>query len=76
MKINRKIESFRFIPYYILCLSEGAFAINLLGLRRDLKTLFDYDELITTFDGQKLTKMDTNMRKSITPAEKLAVNLR
>lgn len=39
-------------------------------------TVSAYDELITTFVGQKLTKMDTNMRKSITPAEKLAVTLK
>jgi len=65
-------------------LSEGAFTINFHGLRRDPRKFFNYfrmsvsayDELLTTFVGQKLTKIDTNMRKSITPAEKLAVTLR
>lgn len=39
-------------------------------------TVSAFDELITTFVGQNLTKMDTNMQKSITPAEKLAVTLK
>jgi len=29
-----------------------------------------FKELLTILAGQKLTKMDTNMRKAITPAEK------
>jgi len=65
-------------------LSEGAFSINFEGLRKDPVKFFNYfrmsvsafDELLTTFVGHKLIKMDTNMRKAITPAEKLAVTLR
>ncbi|KAL4107171.1 hypothetical protein QTP88_017555 [Uroleucon formosanum] len=53
-----------------------------LGLdRRDPVKFFNYfrmslsafDELITVYLGTRILGIDTNMRKSITPAEKLAV---
>jgi len=61
-------------------LSKGAFSINFEGFRKDLVNFFNdfrmsisaFDELLTTFVGHKLIKMDTNMRKAITSAEKLS----
>lgn len=35
-----------------------------------------FDELLTMYLGTRLLGIDTNMRKSIFPAEKLAVTLR
>lgn len=54
-------------------LSEGAFTITFQGLRKDSGKFFNYfrmsvsanDELLTTFVGQKLIKMDTNLRNAI-----------
>ena len=65
-------------------LSKGAFPITFESLKKDSVKYFNYfrmsvsafDELLTTFVGHKLIKMDTNMRKAITPVEKLAVTLR
>ena len=64
--------------------SEGAFTLVFEGLRRDPDKFFNFfrmtvsafDELLCTYLGEKLLKMDTNMRKAISPPEKLAVTLR
>jgi len=39
-------------------------------------TVSAFDELLCTYLGEKLLKMNTNMRKAISPPEKLAVMLR
>jgi len=54
------------------------------NIRRDPVKFFNYfrmsvsafDELLTVYLGTRLLGIDTNMTKSITPAEKLAVTLR
>lgn len=64
--------------------SEGAFNLIFESIRKDQVKFFNYfrmsvsafDELLTVYLGTRLLGIDTNMRKSITPAEKLAVTLR
>jgi len=71
-------------PLLTTRLSEGAFTINFEGLRKDQvkfsnyfqTSVFTFYELLTAFVGYKIIKMDKNMQKTITPAEKLAVTLR
>lgn len=63
---------------------EGAFTLIFEGLRSDPDKFFNFfrmsvsafDKLISTYLGTKLLKMDRNMQKAISPAEKLAVTLK
>lgn len=64
--------------------SEGAFTLIFEGLGSDPDKFFNFfrlsvsvfDKLISTYLGTKLLKIDTNMRKAISPAKKLAVTLK
>jgi len=80
-KLNRTIW-----VHPLLCSrpSQGAFTLLFEGLRRDPATFFNFfrmsvsafDELLNTYLGSRLLANDTDMRKAITSAEKLAVTLR
>ncbi|XP_060857126.1 uncharacterized protein LOC132934786 [Metopolophium dirhodum] len=80
-KINRKMWVH---PLVSSRPSEGALTLIFEGLRSDPDKFFNFfrmsvsafDELLSTYLGEKLLKIDTNMRKAISPAEKLAVTLR
>jgi len=80
-KINRKMWVH---PLNSTRPSEGAFNLLFENIKKDPVKFFNYfrmsvsafDELLTMYLGTRLLGIDTNMRKSITPAEKLAVTLR
>ncbi|KAL4111886.1 hypothetical protein QTP88_015762 [Uroleucon formosanum] len=63
--------------------SQGAFTLIFEELRSDPEKFFNFfrmsvsafNELLSTYLGEKLLKIDTNMRKAISPVEKLAVTL-
>lgn len=65
-------------------LYDDAFILNFEDLQKGPEIFFNYyrmgisafDEILTVYLGGRLIKININMRKAVTPAEKLSVTLR